>query len=74
MWAAELRLMGRQGADLRIEAPDEAPARAALLAAEPHRVSERAAALRAGQEQQSALFAAAEGEEEDSAGGEEEEG
>ena len=42
MWAMELRLAEKQGAELRVLAPDEPTARAAWEALHPHRVAERA--------------------------------
>lgn len=45
MWDAELSLSEKQGAELRILAPDEPEARAALASAHPELVRERAARL-----------------------------
>jgi hypothetical protein len=45
LWDAELRLAERQGAELRILAPDEPAARAAYEAAHPRRVEDRRAFL-----------------------------
>ena len=41
LWEMELRLAERQGAEIRILAPDEATARAAFEAAHPERVHDR---------------------------------
>ena len=41
LWEMELRLAERQGAEIRILAPDEAAARATFEAAHPERVHDR---------------------------------
>jgi hypothetical protein len=55
LWALELRLSEKQGAELRITAPDEPEARAAYAAAQPAVVAERRALL-AGLVPQAGLF------------------
>ena len=48
-WALEMSLIDKQGAEFRLRAPDEAGARAELIARRPELVAERAARLEAAQ-------------------------